>query len=406
MKHNFDTPIDRSGTSCLKWDYLQAFFGKEDLNALWVADMDFKTPPEILEPLIERAKHGVFGYTAKPEGFYQSVIQWFLKRYGWSIERDWIVATPGVVPALNLAIQTFTEPGEGIIIQPPVYFPFEESIRLNERRVLNNQLLLNEDRYVINFEDLERRAGNASMLVLCSPHNPVSRVWTREELEEIGRICRQNDLMVFSDEIHADIVFPPHRHMPTAAVNEFLRENSICAYATSKTFNLAGLQLSVNIIPQEVIRNRFKESLAKLHMNMSNIFGIVGTQAAYANGGEWLDQLLEYLWGNYLEVASFLRSKIPGISVLEPQGTFLLWLDCRGLGLSDDELASLFVNRAKLALSGGSMFGPGGEGFMRMNIACPRKNLMDALSSLEKALDDDSPLPAEPPCCSGGPDDT
>lgn len=406
MGYDFDKPVDRSGTDCLKWDYLHAFFGKEDLNALWVADMDFKAPPEILDPLIERAKHGVFGYTAKPDGFYQAVIGWFLKRYGWSIERDWIVATPGVVPALNLAIQTFTEPGDGIIIQPPVYFPFEESIRLNGRRVLNSQLLLQGDRYVMDFEDLERNAGNARMLVLCSPHNPVCRVWTGEELEEMDRICRRHGLMVFSDEIHADIVFPPHRHIPTGAVSDYLADNSICAYATSKTFNLAGLQLSVNVIPDEGIRNRFKDSLARLHMNMSNIFGIVGTQAAYSSGEEWLDQLLEYLWGNYLEVVSFLRDRIPRISVLEPQGTFLLWLDCRGLGLSDDELASLFVNRAKLALSGGSMFGPGGEGFMRMNIACPRKNLTDALGNLERALDDDSPLPAEPPCCTGGPEDT
>ncbi len=406
MKYDFDKPVDRYGTNCLKWDYLQAFFGKGDLNALWVADMDFKAPPEILDSLIERAMHGVFGYTAKPEGFYQAVIRWFQTRYGWNIEREWIVATPGVVPALNLAIQTFTEPGDGIIIQPPVYFPFEESIRLNVRKVLNNQLLLKGNRYEVDFEDLERLAENAEMLVLCSPHNPVCRVWTREEIEEMGRICRQHGLMVFSDEIHADIVFPPRRHIPTASVSDSLGRSSICAYATSKTFNLAGLQLSVNIIPDEGIRNRFKDSLAKLHMNMSNIFGIVGTQAAYANGGEWLDQLLAYLWENYLEVASFLKKNIPGISVLEPEGTFLLWLDCRALGLSDDELASLFVNRAKLALSGGSMFGPGGEGFMRMNIACPRKNLIDALSNLEKALEDDSPLPSEPPCCSGGPDDT
>ena len=405
MKYDFDTPVDRSGSDCLKWDYLEAFFGRSDLNALWVADMDFRTPPEILDPIISRAEHGVFGYTAKPEGFYEAVINWFGNRYGWNIEKDWIVATPGVVPALSFAIQTFTEPGDGIIIQPPVYFPFEESIRLNGRNVLNNQLVLRGDGYVMDLADLEEKAEHSRMLVLCSPHNPVARVWTEDELKEMGRICEKHDLIVFSDEIHADIVFSPSVHRPTAVISEYLLKNTISAYATSKTFNLAGLQLSVNIIPDERIRAEFKGCLSKLHMAMSNIFGIVGTRSAYTNGGEWLDQLLEYLWGNYLAVEEFISRNIREISVLKPEGTFLLWLDCRKLDLPDEKLASLFVNKAKLALSNGEMFGPGGSGFMRMNIACPRKNLLDAVEKLKAALEDDSPIPDH--CdCSGAPDDT
>lgn len=405
MKYNFDSPVDREGTDCMKWDYLEAFFGRGDLNALWVADMDFKAPPEILEPVISRAEHGVFGYTAKPEGFYEAVINWFEKRYSWTIEKEWIVATPGVVPALNLAIQTFTEPGDGIIIQPPVYFPFEESIRLNGRRTLNNQLLLAENSYSMDMADLEKKAADASMLILCSPHNPVSRVWEKDELQEMERICRENGLLVFSDEIHADIVFKPAVHLPTATVSGYLKNHTIAAYATSKTFNLAGLQLSVNIIPDEELREGFENSIARLHMNMSNIFGITATQAAYAKGGNWLDQLLEYLWENYLAADSYMKEHIPEIRVLKPEGTFLLWLDCRDLDLTDDMLASLFVNKAKLALTNGSMFGPGGSGFMRINIACPRRNLLKALDSLEQAVRDDSPIP-EKCSCSGGPGDT
>jgi len=405
MKYDFDTPSDRTGTDCLKWDYLEAFFGRGDLNALWVADMDFKAPPEILGPIIQRAQHGIFGYTAKPDDFYSAVVNWFQKRYRWNIERNWIVATPGVVPALNFAIQTFTEPGDGIIIQPPVYFPFEESIRLNGRTTLNNELILREARYEIDMADLEEKAKHAKMLVLCSPHNPVSRVWTTEELLEVGRICEKYGMMVFSDEIHADIVFKPYVHRPIAALSQYLIDNTISAYATSKTFNLAGLQLSVNIIPNEDIREDFKGCLAKLHMNMSNIFGITGTQAAYTHGGEWLDQLLDYLWNNYSAVSSFMKENIPEINVLKPEGTFLLWLDCRKLNLTDDKLASLFVNKAKLALSNGEMFGPGGSGFMRLNIACPRNNLLEAMKSLKEAMEDDSPIP-ETCNCTGGPDDT
>ncbi len=405
MKHDFDTVANRRGTHCIKWDYLKEFFGKEDLNPLWVADMDFKAPEAILNPIIERASHGVFGYTAKPESFYRAVVNWFKRRYHWEIKRDWIVTTPGVVPALNLAIQTFTAPEDGVIIQPPVYFPFMDSVKLNGRKILNNQLTLQDGRYQIDFEDLAKKAERATMLILCSPHNPVARVWTLAELKKLGSICRDTGLIVFSDEIHADIVFSPFRHTPAAMVNDFLHGNSICAYATSKTFNLAGLQLSVNIIPDKGLRERFKLSLEKLHLGMSNIFGIVGTTAAYAHGEEWLDQLLPYLWNNYEAVNTFLDREVPEVSVLKPEGTFLLWLDCRGLGLTDEQLASLFVNKAGLALSNGAMFGPGGSGFMRMNIACPKQNLLDALENLKRAIEDDSPIP-ENTVCGDAPGDT
>ena len=392
MVFDFNKAVERKGTGSVKWDFLPAFFGKDGLQPMWVADMDFMAPPEILNPIQRRAAHGVFGYTAKTDQFYSAVIRWFDRRYHWKIKREWIVTTPGVVPALNLAMQEFTEPGDGVIIQSPVYFPFRESVELNGRKLLDNHLLLKDNRYEIDWADLEEKAEDAEMLLFCSPHNPVSRVWTVSELKQLEAVCLKHDLMVFSDEIHADIVFKPNVHTPSAAISGKLADRTISAFATSKTFNLAGLQLSVNIIPSEEIRRRFKLTLEKLHLNMSNIFGIVGTQAAYEHGESWLDQLLPYLWNNYLAVEEFLRSRIPEITVMEPQGTFLVWLDCRKLSFNDDELAAFFVQKAGLALTNGILFGPGGSGFMRMNIGCPRQAVIDGLEKLETAMNDNTPV--------------
>lgn len=392
MKYDFNKTVDRNRTSCIKWDCLEVFFGKSELHPMWVADMDFKAPPEILKPIRERAAHGVFGYTAKPDEFYSAVISWFKKRYDWIIEKKWIVTTPGVVPALNLALQEFTKTGDGIIIQPPVYFPFKDSVELNERKLLNNTLLLKNGRYEIDWQDLEKKAESAEMFVFCSPHNPVSRVWTTRELERLGDLCERYDLLVFSDEIHADIIFKPYKHTPTAKVSKALANRTISAFATSKTFNLAGLQLSVNIIPNDEIRKKFKLTLERLHLNMSNIFGIVGTQAAYEHGEQWLDELLPYLWQNYLTVKTYLQENIPEITVIEPEGTYLLWLDCKKLELSDEELAAFFVQKAGLALTNGTMFGPGGDGFMRMNIGCPKRSVIKGLENLANAMNDDSPI--------------
>lgn len=386
MKYDFDSVIDRRNTSCLKWDYLTAFFKKDNLNSMWVADMDFIAPPEILTPIRERVEHGIFGYTAKPDEFYTAVIGWFKRRYCWNIKRDWIVTAPGVVPTLNLAIQEFTEVGDRVIIQPPVYFPFKESVELNQREAVDNQLILRKGRYEIDWQDLEEKAESSTMLVFCSPHNPVSRVWTMEELQRLGDICQRNDLLVFSDEIHADIVFRPKRHIPTPVISHYLRSRTLAAYATSKTFNLAGLQMSINVIPNEDLRKRFIMSIKKLHMSMSNIFGIVGTQAAYSKGDQWLDELLLYLWKNFETVRNYIDEFIPAISVIEPDGTYLIWLDCRRLEIDDEKLAEFFVHEAGLALSPGIMFGPGGSGFMRMNIGCPRKNIVSALKSLKEAV--------------------
>ncbi len=387
MHCSFDETVDRRNTSCLKWDYLGDKFGRDDLISMWIADMDFRLPDTILDAIHDRAAHGVFGYTARPESFYRAVEGWFSRRYGLEIERDWIVVTPGVVPAFNFALQEFTSQGDGIIIQPPVYYPFEESIRANRRNTVENPLVFRGSRYTVDFDDLEKKAAEARMLVLCSPHNPVARVWSGKELRGVMDIARKHDLLVFSDEIHADIVYKPHRHIPTLSLGGDASGRTIAAYATSKSFNLAGLQVSIIIIPDPVLRARYRNFIQRLHLDSSNIFGIVATQTAYEQGGEWLDQLLQYLWGNFIFVRDYAEAFLPGIRPMEPEGTFLLWLDCRNTGLDDEGLKDFFIQKARVCMNNGAMFGTGGHGFMRMNIATPRSNLKAALDCIRDAFD-------------------
>lgn len=384
-RFDFDAPVDRRGTSSFKWDFLKKVFGSEDVLPMWVADMDIKAPPSVVESIVRRARHGVFGYTARPAELYEAAMRWFESRYGWKIERDWILATPGVVPALDLAIEAYTKPGDGVIIQPPVYYPFRDSVRRSGRRLVNNRLIRNGGRYLIDMDGLERDCRRASMLVLCSPHNPVGRVWRREELEQVVKVCSESGVTIFSDEIHADIVFPGSAHVPTASLGESAAAATVSAFATSKTFNLAGLQLSLTVISDSALRERFREVLDRFHMGMSNIFGIAATTAAYAHGAPWLDSLLEYLDGGFDLLAEGLDG-IPGITMTRPEGTFLAWLDCSGLGMDDDSLEEFFVHRARLGLNRGSTFGPGGEGHMRMNLACPRQTLATAIKRLEGAV--------------------
>lgn len=386
MRYDFDISVDRRNTSCLKWDYLDSTFGRDDLISMWIADMDFRLPDSILDAICERAGHGVFGYTVIPDSFYRAVETWFANHYGFEIQREWIVTTPGVVPALNFAMQHFTAEGEGVIIQPPVYHPFEESIRNNGRTTVENPLVLRNGRYCIDFDDLDSRAADARMLVICNPHNPVARVWSRDELKGMMDIAEKHDLIVFSDEIHSDIVFRPHRHFPTLLLGDAARSRTIAAYATSKTFNLAGLQLSVIIIADPGLRAGYTSFIRNLHLTGSNIFGIVATQTAYEQGGEWLSQLLSYLWDNYLFVSEYAHEHLSGVRVLEPEGTFLLWLDCRGTGMSDEQLSEFFIHKAGVGMNNGAMFGTGGDGFMRMNIATTRANLGAALECIRDAL--------------------
>ncbi len=382
---DFGLPVDRRGTSSYKWDFRGRIFGRDNVLPMWVADMDFRAPAPVLQSVMERARHGVFGYTAKPDALYDAVVDWFARRYGWHICRDWILSTPGVVPALDLAIEAFTETGDGVIIQPPVYYPFRDSVNRSGRRLVNNRLVESGGRWALDLGGLQRDCRESSMLVLCSPHNPVGRVWTRRELEDIVAICLEEGVTIFSDEIHADIVFPGAQHVPTASLGSGAEALTIAAFAPSKTFNLAGLQMSLNVVPDPDLRAAFKRVIDRFHMGMSNVFGIVATEAAYGRGEEWLDTLLVYLDGNFDLLAGRLDS-LPGITMSRPEGTFLAWLDCRGLGMDDEELERFFVERARLGLNRGSTFGPGGEGHMRMNLACPRSTLGEALDRLEAAV--------------------
>lgn len=386
MNYNFDEKIDRRGSDCLKWDFMKSIFGSDNLKPFWIADMDFKAPDVIVEAMTTRMQQGVFGYAGRSDSFYASIINWFDRRHGWKIKKEWIVVTPGVVPALSLALQTFTQKGDGIIIQPPVYFPFDHSIQLNGREAVLNPLKYSDGQYQIDWDDLEEKAVHAQMLIFCSPHNPVGRVWSKDELTRLGHLCERHDLLIFSDEIHSDIIFPPHQHHPLAMQDPAIAARTITAYATSKTFNLAGLQLSINIIPDQALREKYTHSVAAMHLELSNVFGLVGTQSAYDHGEEWLEQLLVYLWQNYQKVDEYLQTKLPIISVLKPESTFLLWLDCRALNLTDQELSDLFLHKAGLALSPGEMFGPGGHGFMRLNMATPSANLIEALEQLKQAI--------------------
>ena len=386
MKYNFDEYVERRNTKSVKWDGMKEVFGTEDALPMWVADMDFLSPPEVVNALIERAKHGVYGYTLKDEGFYNSFINWVKKRHNWEIERKWIVATPGVISALSLAILTFTKPSDEIILQPPVYYPFFRVVSGLGRKIVYNPLKFENERYTIDFDDLERKInGKTKMLILCSPQNPTGRVWTEEELSKLGNICKRNDILIASDEIHADIVYKEYKHTPIASLSDFAN-NTITFMAPSKTFNVAGLNTAMTIIPNEELLKSFSMMLENMGLGIGNVFGITASQAAYEDGEEWLDALLDYLKENLEFLKSFVAERMPQVKVVEPEGTYLVWMDFRFLNMSDEELRTFMLENAKVALDDGYIFGPGGSGFQRINIATPRKLLKEGLERMEKAL--------------------
>jgi cysteine-S-conjugate beta-lyase len=389
MKYDFDRIIDRTGTGSFKWDLVDNIFGGTGLLPLWVADMDFESPPEVVAALVRRAQHGVYGYTATMPEYYQAVADWFHRRHSWRITPEWIVTAPGIVPALNLLIQTFTEPGDGIIVQKPVYYPFMRSIKNNGRVIINNPLKLEGNTYHIDYDDLERKAKDPAvrLLILCNPHNPVGRVWTGEELKRIGNICFAHDVIVVSDEIHCDLTFKGHRHVPFGSIsNEFLMKSITCT-APSKTFNLAGLQTANLVIASPDLRQRYTRTIECLGLKWPNLFGAEALIAAYRHGDEWLDQLMEYLGGNLAFLKKFIAANMPRVRVIDPEATFLVWLDFRDFGLDTETLKRLMRDKARLALDDGYIFGsPEGDGFERINIACPRAVLEDALKRMSDAL--------------------
>lgn len=388
MSETFDLPVQRENTCSVKYDARKAVFGREDVIPLWVADMDFPAPKAVTEALEERARHPVYGYTLFPESLYQSVIDWFKQRHGWIIERDWLMMAPGVVPSLHAAALAFAGEGDGVIIQPPVYPPFFSAIHKTGRVVIENPLEQVDGRYQMNLEHLETCAARdeARVLLLCSPHNPVGRVWTEQELRSVLAIARRHSLVVLSDEIHCDLTYPdkPAHHMLAQLASE--NDALVTAVAPSKSFNMPGLGLSALVVRDSEQRKLLKDVFDAMHMNQCNPFSITGFEAGYRHGAPWLDELMAYIQGNRDMVMDYIHQHMPAIRVTEPEGTYLLWLDCRALGMSDAELKRFFVQDAGVGMNPGITFGEPGSGFMRMNIGCPRRVLETALAHIRQAL--------------------
>jgi cystathionine beta-lyase len=386
LTFDFDKVIVRDGTASLKFDGRTEFFGITDILPLWVADMDFAAPEVVTKALAKRAEHPIYGYTFYPESMINALIDWLKNRHGWLVKREWIVMAPGVVTSLFASVKAFAEQDEAVIIQPPVYAPFFSAVTTNQRRLIENPLLLKDGVYYLDFEHLEFCAAKgARMLLFCSPHNPVGRVWNKAELGQLLAITRRYDITILSDEIHADLIYPDEKHI-TLAMLANDNDKIITAVAPSKTFNIPGLGLSALIVRNPEQRNKLKKIFESLHLNNINPFSIAAFEAAYREGDAWLDGLCLYLRDNRDFVSDYLKNNLPAIRLIQPQGTYLLWLDCRGLDMTDLQLEEFFVQEAKVGLNTGQSFGEGGSGFMRLNIASPRTVIAEALTRISNAL--------------------
>ncbi|MCA1741130.1 MAG: PatB family C-S lyase, partial [Bacteroidales bacterium] len=362
---NFDEVINRENSSCIKYDFREEVFGRADVIPMWVADMDFRTPSFITEALASRLKHEIFGYSYRPDAYFSSFIAWLAERHGWAVRREWIEFSPGVVPALNMCTLAFTNPGDEIIIQPPVYTPFHGAVTDHGRRLVFNNLVETPQGWVMDFEGLRRAiTPDARMLILSNPHNPVGRTWRREELEEIVEICHEKGVIILSDEIHSDLILAGHRHIPLASISKKAASITVTCMAPSKTFNLAGFSTSSMIIPDPFMMDKYRRILVGLHLHLGNIFGNVASEAAYTHGHGWLEELMQYVQANVDLVMDFCREHLPQIKPVRPEATYMIWLDCRGMGLDGAGLHKFFVEKAGVGMNEGSRFGPGGDGFM------------------------------------------
>ncbi len=394
MKYDFDQVHSRRNTNCAKWDSLGALFGSEDVIPMWVADMDFPTAKPIVEALKKRTEHEFYGYTHPGLSHYEAVVHRMQKKFSWKIQPEWVVFTPGVIPALNVAIRALSHPGDEIILQEPVYYPFFSTVKNNGCQISTNKLKLISGHYEMDFTDLESKfhsktgmhdtSSRVKGIILCNPHNPIGRLWSKEDLIQLGDIIIGHGAIVISDEIHCEILFKGHIHTPFASISEEFEQSSIVCMAPSKTFNLAGLAASSIIIPNKKLRDSFNE--AKAGIPGPNLFGFTAMEAAYRYGDEWLVQLLDYLQYNLEFTLAYFIEKIPRIRIIQPQGTYLLWLDCRELGMDDMTLRDFMRKEARVGLDDGFLFGVGGSGFQRMNIACPRTILKEALNRIEIAV--------------------
>lgn len=385
-EYDFDQIIDRTGTDCEKYDHRSAIFGRPDVIPMWVADMDFATPDFVVEAMHRRLEHPLYGYTYRSDSYYASASRWLERRAGWRVESLWMGFSAGVVAGLTFAMRAVTEAGDRVVIQPPVYAPFARMVNSNHRTLVTNPLIDTGHGFEIDFDDLDRKLDGAKAFILCNPQNPTGRVFTEAELLRIGDLCLKHGVTILSDEIHSDLIIRPHRHIHIASLLAALADITITFVAPSKTFNVAGLSTSISVIPNDRLRELYNTEAAMFHVDNGNIFGAVALEAAYTHGDRWLDELNEYMSSNFDYIIDFLATNIPQIRCHKSEATYMLWLDCRSLGLTQSELESLFVNDAGLGLNTGTWFGPEGEGYMRMNAAMPRSVIEQAMRQLAAAV--------------------
>ena len=400
MAYQFDEKISRKGTHSIKWEFVledsklvavsqtDPTGEKARLLPIWVADMDFRSPPAVIDALVARAEHGIYGYTFPTDSYYEALQDWVARRHGWEVKRDWILLTPGLVPALNMLVQTFVAPGEKVLIQPPVYYPFFWAVEDNGAEIVSNSLINENGRYRMNFDDLAQKASDPAvkMVILSNPHNPVGRVWTPDELTQFGEICLENDVLVVSDEIHCDLIYSDHVFTSFARLGDDFRQKSVICSSASKTFNLAGLQTSSVIISDKELREQFAGTIKRNGVFLANPFGIIAAEAAYNHGEAWLAEVMVYIENNYRFMKSYLAEHLPQLKIVHPEATYLVWVDCRELGMDLVARKQLMMEQARVHLDEGELFGPQGEGFERFNIACPRSVLEAVLDRIKTAV--------------------
>ncbi|MBS4195196.1 MalY/PatB family protein [Lederbergia citri] len=383
----FEENIDRKNTSSVKWDGMKAAFGKNELLPMWVADMDFRPPTEVLDAMKQRVEHGIFGYTLIGDNTANAIVNWISKRHQWNIKPSWLMYSPGVVPSIGMAIRAFTEVGDKVLLQSPVYTPFFNMIESNMREVVNSPLIFKNGRFEIDFADFEEKLkSGVKLFLLCSPHNPSGRVWSKEELVKIAELCREYGVMIASDEIHADLVFAPHKHIPICSLDPSFSDFIVTFMAPSKTFNLAGLQSSFIIVENADMRKKLQDIQKKEGFHTLNTFGIIAMEAAYQHGEKWLDDALAYIKENINVLKIGIEKELSDLEVIEPEGTYLVWVDCRKTGLSDKEIRERLIEKAGLAVNFGNSYGQGGEGFIRINTACPRSIIEEGIERLKLAF--------------------
>ena len=387
MKFNFDKIIDRTNNFSAKWSEMNKNFGTNNLLPMWVADMDFLTAPCVMEALKDRLEQGIFGYTTRPSSYNESIVNWLDNRFSWKINQEWLMFSPAVITSISLLIQNLTQKNDKIMIQEPVYSPFHSSVESNERSLVISPLVkLDDGSYVMDYEDIEAKIKDVKIFILCNPHNPVGRVWTREELTRLGEICLKHNVLVISDEIHSDIILKNHKHTPFASISKEFSENTITCMAPTKTFNLAGLQSSFLVISNPYYYEVMDKAFSILDIKRNNAFSLVATEAAYNYGEDWLYELIKYIEDNVDFAIDYIKNHMPQLKVKKPEGTYLLWVDFSNLNVDKKDLKNALINKGRIALSDGSSFGIGGDGYYRINLACPRSMVLEGLKRIEFAI--------------------